>query len=55
MIIIIIISLTIKVRPGQVRSGSGQVCGFDYYYYYYYYYYSITPLAGVETTVKLKL
>ena len=24
-----------------------------YYYYYSYYYYCITPLAGVETTVKL--
>ena len=23
--------------------------------YYYYYYYCITPLAGVETTVKLQL
>ena len=30
------------VRLGQCRDS-----GFDYYYYYY----SITPLAGVETTL----
>ena len=38
----------------------GPPAGYYYYYYYYcyyhyYYYYHITPLAGVETMVKLKL
>ena len=28
---------------------------YSYYYYYYYYYYHITPLTGVEPTIKLKL
>ena len=35
------------VRLGQCRDS-----GFDYCYYYYY---SITPLAGVETTLLLNV
>ena len=45
-----------QARSGQVqvRSGSGQVCGFDYYYYYYYYYPDNAPRGGRNHSLNFK-